>query len=151
MTNSSFTTIRGSLPRVFSAGTVRLATWLDLLLFIPVYLSFLALLVVYARRGLRYSPQNGRAAAIDLLTSALPLVLLAMSDIMEDIVVFVGVDAFGDRVIPWVQALTVTKFVLLGLMIVYLLIAGLLSLKRRAGAAAPPVAGPTTSPQTLAS
>jgi uncharacterized protein (DUF2235 family) len=139
------------LPQLFSGGAVRIATWLDFLLFIPVYISFLALLVVYVRRGLRYSPLNERAAKIDLYTSALPLVLLAVADFMEDLGVFAGVDVFGDGAIPWIQTWTVAKFVLLGLVAVYLLIAGLLSLKRRTGAAVPPVTGPTPSPPPLPS
>jgi hypothetical protein len=118
-------------PKVFSDAEVRLATWLDCL-FIPVYLSLFALLVVTARRSLPYRPQNKRAARVDLCTSALLLIFLALADIAENIGVFAGVDLIDGRAIPWVQTWTVVKLGLLGLLAVYLLIAGLLSLKRSA-------------------
>jgi hypothetical protein len=107
-------------PEVFSAGAIRLATWLDLLSFIPIYLSFLALLVVYARRVLPYSPQNRPAASFDLCMSALPLVLLTVADVMEDLGVFAGLDVFGGWAIPWIRVWTEAKFVLLAVVIVYL-------------------------------
>jgi hypothetical protein len=116
-------------PKVFSDAEVRLATWLDCLL-IPVYLSLFALLIVTARRSLRYRPQNTRAAAIDLCTSALLLFFLAVADIAENVGVFAGVDFLDGRAIPWVQTWTAVKLGLLGLLALYLLIAGLLSLRR---------------------
>jgi len=115
-------------PEVFSAGAIRLATWLDLLSFIPIYVSFLALLVVYARRGLPYLPQNRPAAAFDLCMSAVPLVLLTVADVMEDLGVFAGLDVFGGRAIPWIRVWTEAKFVLLAVVMVYLLVAVLLPL-----------------------
>jgi hypothetical protein len=122
-------------PKVFSDVEVRLATWLDCLL-IPIYLSLFSLLVVTARRSLRYRPQNTRAAAFDLCTSALLLIFLAVADIAENVGVFAGVDFLDGRAIPWVQTWTVVKLVLLGLLTLYLLIAAVLSLRRSPSASA---------------
>lgn len=116
-------------PQAFSDGSVRLATWLDCLL-IPVYLWLFTLLVVTARRSLRYQPQNKRAAVLDLCTSALLLILLAVADINENIGVFAGVDFLHNRAIAWVETWTWVKLALLGLLALYLLIAGLRSLRR---------------------
>jgi uncharacterized protein (DUF2235 family) len=110
-------------PEIFSAGAIRLATWLDLLAFIPVYVSLLALLIVYARRSWSYSPQNRGAATFDLCMSALPLLALTAADVMEDLGVFAGVEVFGAQAIPWIRVWTATKFVLLGVVTVYLLVA----------------------------
>ena len=131
--------------QVFSGNAARLATWLDLLLFIPVYLSLLSLLVVYARRAFRYAPQDKRAAAIDLGMSALPLILLTVVDVTEDLAVLAGLDFLGDRPIPWIRMFTVMKFVLLGLISVDLLVAGLLSMKHRADTVLLPAGESATS------
>jgi hypothetical protein len=81
---------------------------------------------------LRYGPQNTRAATVDLCTSALLLILLAVADIAENIGVFAGVDFLDGRAIAWIQTWTAVKVGLLGLLALYLLIAGLLSLRRTA-------------------
>jgi hypothetical protein len=60
--------------------------------------------------------------------SAVPLVLLTVADVMEDLGVFAGLDAFGARAIPWIRVWTEAKFVLLAVVIVYLLVAVVLSL-----------------------
>jgi type VI secretion system (T6SS) phospholipase Tle1-like effector len=135
-------------PKEFSDAAVRLATWLDCLL-IPVYLSLFSLLVVTARRGLRYGPQNTRAATIDLCTSALLLILLAVADIAENIGVFAGVDFLDGRAIAWIQTWTAVKVGLLGLLALYLLIAGLLSLRRTASSPRPQQIGPSDGPTLL--
>jgi hypothetical protein len=115
-------------PPAFSTNVAWWVTLLDCAL-IPVYVLFLTLLIVHARQGLRYSPGNNTARVLDRWTAGLPICVLALSDLLEDLGVFHGLRWGGStaaELIPWIQAFAAVKLVALGSLVVYLpVVAGL--------------------------
>lgn len=107
----------------FSSIDARVATCLDFLL-IPAYVSLFALLIVHARRGLQYSPQNRWAARLDRWFSGWPLLALVAVDIAEDVTTLTGLSpsAAPQGWIPWVAAMSATKLACLVFIAVYLVI-----------------------------
>ena len=82
------------------------------LLLIPVYGSLLALLLVHARHGLRYSPQNLWAGRWDRLASQVPLLALMATNLLQDVGVLWGLGKAGPGLHPglvWVEVFSCVK------------------------------------------
>jgi hypothetical protein len=115
-------------PPPFSANVAWWATLLDCAL-IPVYVLLFTLLIVHARHRLNYSPRNAAARVLDRWAAGLPIYVLALADLLENLGVFHGLRWGGSsaaELIPWIQASGAAKLAALGSLVVYLpVVAGL--------------------------
>jgi hypothetical protein len=115
-------------PAPFSPTVAWWATLLDCAL-IPTYVLLFTLLIVHARHGLNYSPRNAAARLLDRWAAGLPICVLALADLLEDLGVFHGLRRGGTTaagLIPWIQAFGAVKLAALASLVVYVpVVAGL--------------------------
>jgi hypothetical protein len=80
-----------------------------------------------------YSPQDNAARMLDRWAAGLPIAVLVLADLLENWGVLRGLSQGGysaDVLIPWIQALGAIRSAALGSLLVYLLLAAGLRLRR---------------------